>query len=222
MIGELLGGLINSILKFVGWSTFGLSTIITVLNNTSSNARIRRKGFKIKPITDNSLMENIKYFIKDYGFLFIPVYNIIKSIKDTAKKDSEFDSQKIEELRDRDRIEEIKKEVEKPKEVKKEVKVIEEKKPEPKSITPAKEKTVEEMNCFERRDYYKKQYDFLVDLHKRAKSQGKSVNILNKIVRDIKVVVVEYNKAKKECDLIELNNEVRILPKNNELKLTIE
>lgn len=200
------------ILQAVIFGSYGLSTLITVLNNSSSNSRIKRKGNVIKPITTNSLTENIKYFVKDYGFLFLPVYNLIKSIKQTAQNDADFDAAKISRLTDRDRIIPPKTEEEK-KATTPTKKEEPEKKEEPTKKSPAKArvKTVAEMDCYERREYYRKEYYRLKDLHATSKAAGKSVAELNIIANRMKVIVSEYTKADNECKIEDLKTEKNII-----------
>ena len=204
---------------------FGLITLITVFNNSSSNARIQRKGNVIKPITTNSFTENVKYFIKDYGFLFIPILNVIKSVKDVIKKDAIFDSERFAKLQDRDRIAVVKpatpaKKAPAPAPAKVEEDDDEldedledpELKTAPVRVTPAvKRSPVDAMDCYERKDYYHREYLRLVALHHRSKNAGKSVAELNKITAQITKVVAEYTKAQRECkieDLKAAKNEV--------------
>ena len=203
---------------------FGLSTLITVFNNSSSNARIQRKGNVIKPITTNSFTENVKYFIKDYGFLFVPILNVIKSVKDVIKKDAIFDSERFAKLQDRDRIAVAKPATPaKPAPAPVKTKVEEDddldddlEDPElevaPVRVTPAvKRSPVDAMDCYERKDYYHREYLRLVALHHRSKNAGKSVAELNKITAQINKVVAEYTKAQRECkieDLKAAKNEV--------------
>ncbi len=200
--------MLGTILGWIVYGSFGLSSVITYFNHASSNSRIRRKGKEIKPITTNSLTENIKYFVKDFGFLFVPVVNVVKSIKQLVKKDAEFDSENIARLMDRDRLEDAKK-IEEPArtpaktETKKEVRTTK-----PASVAPAKEvkkvKTVAEMDCFEREAYYKSEYEKLTALHAKAKAEHKSVEVLNAITARIKPIVVEYRKALRECEIAKL------------------
>ena len=96
--------MIGTAILWTSIASYGLSGLITLMNTSSSNKRIIRKGNVIRPITENSFIENIKYGIKDYGFLILPIYNLVRSIKDVIKKDSEFDKERISKLTDRDRL----------------------------------------------------------------------------------------------------------------------
>ncbi len=221
------------IINYILAGSYGLSTIITAVNNFSSNSRIKRKGYEIKPITNNSALENIKYFIKDFGFLIIPIYNLIHSIRQTAKKDSEFDSNRMEILEDRDRLVKVEdKKSEKTSPAKKrntearvpskvetkETTKKEEKKREPKKVedTTQQEKSLEEMSCYERREYYRNEYNELLDLRNRAKQTGKSVQILNAISHEMQSIVDEYKKADRECKLEDLKTEKNVILTNIE------
>ena len=213
------GGILSDIIGYVIYGSIGLSTLITLGNNASSNSRIRRKGYKIKSIFNNSIFENIKYFIKDYLVLLIPGVNIIRAIKAVAKKDSEFDSERIALLTDRDRLEKIKKEEPAKKEPEKA------KEPEPKKEAPTTSRTPSvrlnprrgvtepvaapeaEMTCYERRDALRNEYYRLRDLHARAKAAGRSVTDLNAVVAQMKVIIGEYQKAERECTIQDLKAE---------------
>lgn len=221
MILNIIGGTLLA--------TYGFSTLLTALNLSSSNSRIRRKGNIIKPITTNSVPENIKYFFKDYGYLFLPIYNVIKSFKKIIMKDADFDSDRTAILKDRDRLVEIKKENSTTQSSKKnENEAVEEQKDvQTQRTLPARIKTrnsdnsLNEMDCFEKREYYRDAYNKLFALHKRAKNSGKSVNELNAITSKIKIVVEEYRKCERECTLQELKNERHnLLSNSNTRKMT--
>ena len=186
-------------------STYGVGTLVTILNNSSSNNRIRRKGYEIKPVDVNSISENIKYFIKDFGFLFIPVYNLIHSIKQTIQNDNEFDNNKMSKLLDRDRLEKFSE-----KEVVKEVKKVVEQKNEktnnventesPK-LNEKRSKSFDELNCYERCDFYKNEYNRVLSLRTNAKNDGASVAILNRYTAELESIVENYKKAQRECKI---------------------
>ncbi len=221
MILNIIGGTLLA--------TYGFSTLLTALNLSSSNSRIRRKGNIIKPITTNSVPENIKYFFKDYGYLFLPIYNVIKSFKKIIMKDADFDSDRTAILKDRDRLVEIKKENSTTQSSKKNENedVEEQKDVQTQRTLPARIKTrnsdnsLNEMDCFEKREYYRDAYNKLVARHKRAKNSGKSVNELNEITSKIKIVVEEYRKCERECTLQELKNERHnLLSNSNTRKMT--
>ncbi len=201
---------INGILM----STYGLSTVITILNNSASNSRIRRQGYKIKSIEENSVSENIKYFLKDFGFLFLPVYNLIHSIKQTAQDDSAFDNNKMNRLEDRGRLVEKSesekakeaKKVEEPKEeVKKESPALPARREEVKRVAPAlperRSKSFDEMDSHERCLYYKNEYDRVLSLRTNAKNDGASVAILNRYTTELESIVENYRKAQRECKI---------------------
>ena len=90
--------MIYDLIKYVFWGSFGLSSVITLLNTTCSYLRIRTMGYKLKSITENTVTENVKYAVKDYGFLLLPVYNVVKSIKNIVMKDSKFDKLMMESI----------------------------------------------------------------------------------------------------------------------------
>ena len=208
--------MITTIINAVVYGSLGLSTVITYFNHSSSNSRIRRKGKIIKPITTNSVSENIKYFIKDFGFIFIPVYNVIRSVKQTMQRDADFDAEKMARLEDRDRLESVK--VEEPVKVETPVKKEEEedfeddfdRDDEPvvkKTPAPVKTETPSKViTCYEKRDALEKEYYRLLNLHRQAKSSGKSVSELNQIARKMKEIVSAYSLAKKQCEIEDLKN----------------
>ena len=203
--------------------SYGLSGLITFINHASSNSRIRRKGNEIKPITTNSLFENFKYLIKDFGYMILPIYNLIKSVKEMIMKDADFDKNKISRLKDRDRLVEIKKPEEKKEEVKEE-ETKETKKQPQQNVTELpqrrlnrpempqrRQKTVEEMTCSERKQYYENEYNRIVALRTKAKAAGASVSRLNEYTAILNDIVSEYQKADRECKLESLRTERNII-----------
>lgn len=223
---EILG-LIPTIITWTLIGSYGLSGLITFINHASSNSRIRRKGNEIKPITTNSLFENFKYLIKDFGYMILPIYNLIKSVKDMIMKDADFDKNKISRLKDRDRLVEIKKPEEKKEEVKEEStkeSTKETKKQPQQNITELpqrrlnrpempqrRQKTVEEMTCTERKQYYESEYNRIVALRTKAKNSGASVSRLNEYTAILNDIVSEYQKADRECRLESLRTERNII-----------
>lgn len=204
----------TTILSWVLGVSYVASPIITILNNSSSNNRIRRKNFEILPITHNTFTENIKYAVKDYGFLLVPVYNLIKSVKQFIQKDSEFDSEKKSRLEDRGRLVPIKKEEEEPKktqptkEVTKAVDTSKESTVSKKETVTKKEKTVEEMTCYERREYFKNEHRKLKLQYEQAKLEGKNTSA---IIEKANRVIHEYKIAQKECELSDLKSEKNMI-----------
>jgi hypothetical protein len=144
-------------------------------------------------------------------------------------KDADFDSDRTAILKDRDRLVEIKKENSTTQSSKKNENedVEEQKDVQTQRTLPARIKTrnsdnsLNEMDCFEKREYYRDAYNKLVARHKRAKNSGKSVNELNEITSKIKIVVEEYRKCERECTLQELKNERHnLLSNSNTRKMT--
>ena len=216
-------GYIPAIITWTLVGSYGLSGLITFINHASSNSRIRRKGNEIKPITTNSLFENFKYLIKDFGYMILPIYNLIKSVKEMIMKDADFDKNKISRLKDRDRLVEIKKPEEKKEEVKEE-ETKETKKQPQQNVTelpqrrlnrPAmpqrRQKTVEEMTCTERKQYYENEYNRVLALRTKAKDSGASVTRLNEYTAILNDIVSEYQKADRECKLESLRTERNII-----------
>ena len=218
--------ILGSIPAIITWTligSYGLSGLITFINHASSNSRIRRKGNEIKPITTNSLFENFKYLIKDFGYMILPIYNLIKSVKEMIMKDADFDNNKISRLKDRDRLVEIKKPEEKKEEVKEE-ETKETKKQPQQNVTELpqrrlnrpempqrRQKTVEEMTCTERKQYYENEYNRIVALRTKAKAAGASVSRLNEYTAILNDIVSEYQKADRECKLESLRTERNII-----------
>ena len=218
--------ILGSIPTIITWTligSYGLSGLITFINHASSNSRIRRKGNEIKPITTNSLFENFKYLIKDFGYMILPIYNLIKSVKEMIMKDADFDKNKISRLKDRDRLVEIKKPEEK-KEEEKEEETKETKKQPQQNVTELpqrrlnrpvmpqrSQKTVEEMTCTERKQYYENEYNRVLALRTKAKDSGASVSRLNEYTAILNDIVSEYQKADRECKLESLRTERNII-----------
>lgn len=218
--------ILGSIPAIITWTligSYGLSGLITFINHASSNSRIRRKGNEIKPITTNSLFENFKYLIKDFGYMILPIYNLIKSVKEMIMKDADFDNNKISRLKDRDRLVEIKKPEEKKEEVKEETTKETKKQPQQNvtelpqrrlnrpEMPQRRQKTVEEMTCTERKQYYENEYNRIVALRTKAKDSGASVSRLNEYTAILNDIVSEYQKADRECKLESLRTERNII-----------
>ena len=220
-------GLFTTILGWTIAGSYGLSALITYINHSSSNSRIRRKGYEIKSITTNSFFENLKYLVKDFGYMILPIYNLIKSLKDMIKKDVDFDKDKISKLEDRDRLVKIKKDepkVEEPKEQPKQQSVQQQTNNNRQTIIPARRamlqttpaqttpaqtaqpKTTEflspealaNMTCYERRAYWGFMYDQLVAKHAEEKQKGASVEKLNSYIPVIESVIRKYEEAARE------------------------
>ena len=218
--------ILGSIPTIITWTligSYGLSGLITFINHASSNSRIRRKGNEIQPITTNSLFENFKYLIKDFGYMILPIYNLIKSVKEMIMKDADFDNNKISRLKDRDRLVEIKKPEEKKEEVKEETTKETKKQPQQNvtelpqrrlnrpEMPQRRQKTVEEMTCTERKQYYENEYNRIVALRTKAKAAGASVSRLNEYTAILNDIVSEYQKADRECKLESLRTERNII-----------
>ena len=91
-----------AIISTIVYGSFIVSTLSTTLSNISANDTIRRGGNEI----DNSkttFMEKLNYFITDFAFLLVPIYNVYKSIyKNRIKKTpSEYTSERKAMLKNR-------------------------------------------------------------------------------------------------------------------------
>lgn len=64
---------------------FGVSALAAFLNNKAIKDRIERNGEYID-YTDSSVTERITYFLQDYAYLLVPIYNFKKSVIDNFFK----------------------------------------------------------------------------------------------------------------------------------------
>ena len=178
---------------------------------------------QIVELEERALFENFKYLIKDFGYMILPIYNLIKSVKEMIMKDADFDKNKISRLKDRDRLVEIKKPEEKKEEVKEETTKETKKQPQQNvtelpqrrlnrpEMPQRRQKTVEEMTCTERKQYYENEYNRIVALRTKAKDSGASVSRLNEYTAILNDIVSEYQKADRECKLESLRTERNII-----------
>ncbi len=143
-------------------SVFG--ALITMgISNSYSNGRILEMGYELQSMKNNSIIKNIKYFFYAYGSSFIPVYNFLDSIEKASQADSalgsirrKYDSKRIKILCDSGLA--IK--PEEKNELSKEEKInVEEKTDNKKEETMIKAKTLDEMTCYERREFYRNEYE---------------------------------------------------------------
>lgn len=94
----------------IGSIMFLSSVSMVAVKNIAAHNYIERQGFIIKEDTRSGAEQAIS-FIKDYTYLLVPVYNVIKSFGKFIKKGSDYASDRLDLLKERERIVEVKEQV---------------------------------------------------------------------------------------------------------------
>lgn len=84
--------------------TFPISTVLHVVKNNAADNSIKRSGLIITS-DERSISEQVISFLKEYAYLVVPVYNVVKSFKKFIKSDSEYAKERLTKLREYGRIE---------------------------------------------------------------------------------------------------------------------
>ena len=202
-------------------ATIPISAVLTGINSLVSDTRITNKGYNIKSSCDFTLWDNVKYYAKNYGRVFLPFSNLKMSVKNIFRRPSKFDSERISFMREAGRIEDPKPE-KKAEEVKKiEPKVEEPEKEEPKKLEPKKEmpkmfKKVEEMTASEKKEYYKKKYYEAVAKHKVAKTVAEKnalCDLMDIYIDGYKAADAEIKRMAKMEEIAARKEELSDVPK---------
>ena len=162
---------------------FLLSTGIVATKNVAADSKIERQGYKVNP-DNRSIFESGISFIKDYFFLIVPIYNIIKAFKIFLSNDTEYANKRFEILQDRERISDVVVDHDEvvPSEVLSEEETIEDKNEETVSTNVEEYFTYDELI-----DYYKLKNRELRARHKKLVSLGKTkeANEVREVIVDI-------------------------------------
>ena len=76
---------IMSVIAKILFVIFGISATAAFLNNKTVKDRIERGG-EIIDYSDSSIIERITYFLQDYAYLLVPIYNFKKAVIDNFFK----------------------------------------------------------------------------------------------------------------------------------------
>lgn len=89
-------------------TTIGISSVVTALSNKAAKDTIKRHGYTVD-YSNTTMFERLNYFLTDYFFLCIPVYNLWRSIVTNRikKKPSVYADERFETYKDRGVLKEI-------------------------------------------------------------------------------------------------------------------
>ena len=197
-------------------STVALSTAVTLLNNKSARDTINRKGYIVDD-SETTLSEKFNYFLSDYFFLCLPIYNLYKSIivNRIKKRPAIYAQERFSTLDERGLLkskEDIKKErearkvkeVAKPKEEEKKVepqkRVVKEhsvQAPLPERRTPVvHERTFTSKQ--EELEYYKTEFSRLKNVYNKARESGQPFEVQTSLYNKLIELKSNINRARQE------------------------
>ena len=226
------------------WLTsIAVSSIVTALSNKAAKDTIRRNGYTVD-YSNTTAFEKLNYFLTDYFFLCVPVYNLWKSIvtNKIKKKPSVYADERFETYKDRGVLKEVKEEPvkkavpmfrkEEPTEeltsVVKEVKKVEKEK----EKTPEAKQTVQpynygNMTSIDKLSYLKAIQKNQIEKYEEAEktcslpySERKSM--YEEILERHKTIKQLEMKKKREAEINRLKQERDSLTNNNEKKLELK